>query len=112
MIFLSRCMLLDPPMIPPDPNATILTNSGKYAHYGPGLTGRKFRLGSMKDCVSAAWTGSLPRRSLKRDVPWKKVGSRSFSSMKPGGFGLGSNIRNKAMPSQEVVLKYALRFVK
>jgi predicted aconitase len=24
------CMLLDPPMIPHDPNATILTNSGKY----------------------------------------------------------------------------------
>ncbi|MGK3735338.1 MAG: putative aconitase [Bacillariaceae sp.] len=28
------CMLLEPPIIPSDPNATILTNSGKYAHYG------------------------------------------------------------------------------
>ena len=28
------CMLLHPPMIPPDPTAKILTNSGKYAHYG------------------------------------------------------------------------------
>ncbi|OEU10237.1 hypothetical protein FRACYDRAFT_147078, partial [Fragilariopsis cylindrus CCMP1102] len=53
------CMLLEPPIIPSDPNATILTNSGKYAHYGPGLTNRNFRLGSMKDCVDAAWTGSL-----------------------------------------------------
>ena len=32
--FFFRCMLLDPPMIPTNPNATILTNSGKYAHYG------------------------------------------------------------------------------
>lgn len=29
------CMLLEPPMIPSDPDAKILTNSGKYAHYGP-----------------------------------------------------------------------------
>jgi predicted aconitase len=28
------CMLLHPPMIPSDPTAKILTNSGKYAHYG------------------------------------------------------------------------------
>jgi predicted aconitase/predicted aconitase with swiveling domain len=36
---------------------TVLTNSGKYAHYGPGLSGRKVRLGSMADCVEAAVTG-------------------------------------------------------
>ena len=34
-------MLLDPPVfIPVDPNARILTNSGKYGHYGPGLAHR------------------------------------------------------------------------
>jgi predicted aconitase len=36
---------------------TVLTNSGKYAHYGPGLSGRKVRLGSIDDCVEAAVTG-------------------------------------------------------
>jgi cis-L-3-hydroxyproline dehydratase len=66
------CMLLHPPMIPSDANATILTNSGKYAHYGPGLTGRQFRLGSMKDCVEAACTGRLSRKSMTTDnVPWR-----------------------------------------
>lgn len=51
------CMLLDPPVIPPAADATILTNSGKYAHYGPGLTQRKFKLGSTADCIGAARTG-------------------------------------------------------
>jgi predicted aconitase len=54
------CMLLDPPVIPERPDATILTPSGKYAHYGPGLTGRNFRFGSMKDCIQAAVHGRLP----------------------------------------------------
>jgi predicted aconitase/predicted aconitase with swiveling domain len=56
------CMLLDEPVIPTDPNARILSNSGKYAHYGPGLTGRKFRFGSLSDCVQSATTGVYPRR--------------------------------------------------
>lgn len=51
------CMLLDPPVIPAAPDATILTNSGKYAHYGPGLTQRQFKIGSTADCISAARTG-------------------------------------------------------
>ena len=51
------CMILDPPIIPLDPNARILTNSGKYAHYGPGLTKRRIRFGSMYDCVEAAKSG-------------------------------------------------------
>jgi cis-L-3-hydroxyproline dehydratase len=35
----------------------ILTNSGKYVHYGPGLTGRMVRFGSLAACVEAAVTG-------------------------------------------------------
>lgn len=35
----------------------IVTNSGKYAHYGPGLTGREFRFGSLEECVKSACTG-------------------------------------------------------
>ncbi len=58
------CMLLDPPVIPAAPEATILTNSGKYAHYGPGLTQRKFKIGSTADCISAAQTGVF-RPSLR-----------------------------------------------
>lgn len=53
------CMLLDPPIIPTNPNAKILTNSGKYAHYGPGLTNRQVRFGSMIDCVEASKSGKV-----------------------------------------------------
>jgi predicted aconitase/predicted aconitase with swiveling domain len=35
----------------------IMTNSGKYAHYGPGLTGREFRFGSLGECVESACSG-------------------------------------------------------
>jgi predicted aconitase/predicted aconitase with swiveling domain len=44
------------PVFPPETQTT-LTNSGKYAHYGPGLSGRSVRLGSLSDCVTAALTG-------------------------------------------------------
>lgn len=51
----------------------------KKAHYGPGLTGRKFRLGSMSDCVEAAVSGKLTRRSPS-NFPWKSSSTRSYSS--------------------------------
>lgn len=35
----------------------IMTNSGKYAHYGPGLTGREFCFGGLGDCIKGACTG-------------------------------------------------------
>jgi len=39
-------------------NASVLmTNSGKYAHYGKGLTGRDVRFGSLEDCARAALSG-------------------------------------------------------
>lgn len=57
------CMLLDEPIIPSNISATILTNSGKYAHYGPGLTQRHFRYGSMNDCINAARLGHYPKRN-------------------------------------------------
>jgi predicted aconitase/predicted aconitase with swiveling domain len=52
------CMLLDPPVIPPQ-GSIIVTNSGKYAHYGPSLTQRQFRFASLEDCVTAAVTGKV-----------------------------------------------------
>ena len=44
------------PVIPPSAR-TIMTNSGKYAHYGPGLTGRGMYFGSLGACVDAACEG-------------------------------------------------------
>ena len=49
------CTVVEP-VIPPAAR-TIMTNSGKYAHYGPGLTGRAFHFGSLADCVDAACAG-------------------------------------------------------
>ncbi|MBL9058429.1 MAG: aconitase family protein [Mangrovicoccus sp.] len=47
------------PVFPPSAR-TVMTNSGKYAHYGPALTGRQMRFGSLADCVAAARTGRAP----------------------------------------------------
>ncbi|CAJ0549652.1 Ff.00g032650.m01.CDS01 [Fusarium sp. VM40] len=49
------CMVTEP-VIPPKAK-TIMTNSGKYAHYGPGLTGRGMYFGSLAGCVDAACSG-------------------------------------------------------
>jgi hypothetical protein len=38
----------------------LMTNSGKYAHYAPGLSGRAVRFGSLADCAHAAATGTAP----------------------------------------------------
>jgi predicted aconitase/predicted aconitase with swiveling domain len=52
----------------------LMTNSGKYAHYGKGLTGREVRFGSLRDCARAALDGhadtGLPNWLLrnKRDA--------------------------------------------
>jgi hypothetical protein len=48
------------PVFPPG-TRTVLTNSGKYAHYGPGLSGCAVRLGTLDDCAEAARTGRAPR---------------------------------------------------
>lgn len=52
------CMLGEP-VVPPAVE-TLMTNSGKYAHYAPGLVGRSVRFGSLADCVGAACTGFAP----------------------------------------------------
>lgn len=48
------------PVFPPGTRA-LMTNSGKYAHYGPGLSGRAVRFGSLADCAAAAVSGHAPR---------------------------------------------------
>jgi predicted aconitase/predicted aconitase with swiveling domain len=49
------------PVFPPK-TRTLITNSGKYAHYGPGLSGRTVRFGNLADCTEAALTGRVPPR--------------------------------------------------
>jgi predicted aconitase/predicted aconitase with swiveling domain len=49
------CMLGEPIISPAA--RTLITNSGKYAHYAPGLVGRAVQFGSLADCVEAACTG-------------------------------------------------------
>jgi len=55
------CMLLDGAVIPAKQNGVILTNSGKYAHYGGALTNRQLRFGSLKACLYAIRTGFYPK---------------------------------------------------
>ena len=49
------CMIAEP-VIPPGARR-LMTNSGKYAHYGPGLVGRGLRFAGLDACVEAACTG-------------------------------------------------------
>lgn len=44
------------PVFPPSARV-VMTNSGKYAHYGPGLSGRRMRFGSLAQCAEAAHKG-------------------------------------------------------
>ncbi len=44
----------------PSATRTLMTNSGKYAHYGPGLTGCAVRFGGLVACAAAAQTGRAP----------------------------------------------------
>ncbi|NWD04647.1 cis-3-hydroxy-L-proline dehydratase [Pseudomonas gingeri] len=56
------CMVGEP-VIPPAAR-TLMTNSGKYAHYAPGLVGRTVHFASLAECVdsacSAEASGHLP----------------------------------------------------
>lgn len=54
------CSISEP--VFPSGTRAVMTNSGKYAHYGPGLSGRAVRFGSLADCVDAAVTGHLAIR--------------------------------------------------
>lgn len=47
------------PVFPADAR-TLMTNSGKYAHYAPGLSGRQVRFGGLSACALAAQTGKAP----------------------------------------------------
>ena len=48
------------PLFPPKARH-LVTNSGKYAHYAPGLSGRTVRYAGLEHCASAAVTGRLEK---------------------------------------------------
>ena len=48
--------LLQEPVISPDAR-NLMTNSSKYAHYGPGMLKRGYHFVSLQDCVDAAFSG-------------------------------------------------------
>jgi predicted aconitase/predicted aconitase with swiveling domain len=58
------CSISEP--VFPTKARALMTNSGKYAHYGPGLSGRAVRFGSLADCVESALTG----RAVSRLPVW------------------------------------------
>ena len=51
------CFIGEPVVAPEVRN--ILTNSGKYAHYGPAAVSRGFHFGSLARCVDAACSGQV-----------------------------------------------------
>ena len=55
------CMLTEP-VVPAPSKALSLTDSAKYAHYVPGLVGRRPRLASMAACCAAAVSGTYVAR--------------------------------------------------
>lgn len=63
------CSIRDP--VIPKKARVIMTNSGKYVHYGPGLTGREFCFGSLDMCVEAACEG----RSTGGAPGWLQMGT-------------------------------------
>lgn len=54
------CMLGEP-VVPVDAQ-NIMTNSGKYAHYAPGMLRRGVHFASLSRCIEAACTGEAKRR--------------------------------------------------
>lgn len=63
-ITVDTCVLATP-MLPPE-ITTIMTNSGKYAYYVPGLLNRQVIYGNLADCVESAVQG----RVVRDDSAW------------------------------------------
>ncbi len=57
--------ILTSPMLPPEVRR-LMTNSGKYAYYAPGLLGAQVVFGSLEDCVRSAAAG----RVLRDETLW------------------------------------------
>jgi predicted aconitase len=58
-VTVDTCILASP-MLPPDVRR-LMTNSGKYAYYAPGLLGAQVVFGSLEDCANSARLGRVVR---------------------------------------------------
>ena len=58
-IVADTCVVVAP--ILPAKGGTLMTNSGKFAHYTPANTGYEVVYGSLRDCVASAETGRVAR---------------------------------------------------
>jgi len=58
-ITVDTCVLATPML--PKSIKVLMTNSGKYAHYAPGLLSTQMVFGSMADCVESAVAGRVVR---------------------------------------------------
>ncbi len=58
-IIVDTCVVVTP--ILPASGGVLMTNSGKFAHYGPSNTGYEVVYGSLEDCVRSAVAGEIVR---------------------------------------------------
>jgi hypothetical protein len=65
-ITVDTCILASP-MLPAEVRR-LMTNSGKYAYYAPGLLGAQVVFGGLEDCVNSARAG----RILRDDALWER----------------------------------------
>lgn len=63
-IIVDTCVVVTP--ILPASGGVLMTNSGKFAHYGPSNTGYEVLYGSLEDCVDSAVAG----RALSSPEVW------------------------------------------
>src|SRR3990172_4526050 len=64
-VTVDTCILATPML--PKTVRRLMTNSGKYALYSPGLLGVEVAYGSLEDCVSSAVAGKVTREPS----PWE-----------------------------------------
>jgi predicted aconitase len=64
-LIVDTCVVVTP--ILPKSSGVLMTNSGKFAHYSPPLTGYEVVLGSLEECVSSALAGIV----VRHDADWQ-----------------------------------------
>ena len=64
-LVVDTCVVVTP--ILPAAGGVLMTNSGKFAHYGPSNTGYDVVYGSLEDCVASATTGAV----LRDEALWR-----------------------------------------
>jgi len=58
-LIVDTCVVVTP--VFPKSSGVLMTNSGKFAHYSPSLTGHEVVFGSLEDCVNSAVAGTVIR---------------------------------------------------